>query len=53
MHQLVITEGSRVHVNLTYLEINIAIPGHPDGGVVEILGCYYGIPGDWQFFSYR
>ena len=50
MHQIVITEGSRIHANLAYLEINIDIPDHPDGGVVEILGCYCGTSGDWGFF---
>ena len=50
MHQILITEGSIVHVSLAYVEVEVSIHDHPNGGVVEILGCYCGISGDWSYF---
>ena len=50
MHQILVTEGSLVHVNLAYLEVEITIHDHPNEGVVEIVGCYCGASGDWRFF---
>tara|TARA_Y100000816_G_scaffold290006_1_gene277715 strand:+ start:301 stop:1443 length:1143 start_codon:yes stop_codon:yes gene_type:complete len=50
MHQILITEGSLVHVSLAYVEIKVTIPGHPNEGVFEILGSYCGNSGDWRFF---
>lgn len=50
VHQILITEGSIVHVSLAYVEVEVSIDDHPNGGVVEILGCYCGISGDWSYF---
>ena len=50
VHQILVTEGSLVHVNLAYVEVEITIPDHPNGGVVEIVGSFCGTSGDWRFF---
>ena len=49
-HQILVTEGSIVHVSLAYVEVEVSIHDHPNGGVVEILGCYCGVSGDWRYF---
>ena len=50
VHQILVTEGSLVLLNVAYLEVEVTVDEHPNGGVVEIVGCYCGASGDWRFF---
>ena len=49
LHQILITRGSNVLVNIAYAEIK-AFSGSDPHGLLEILGCYCGISGGWNFF---